>query len=196
MQWGQFDQVFSMRFKLSLASNRGTTQLKNDDTAPSHSWMNAGRIGAAVGHTAMLSNICAAALAFIPMWPYIAGAVAASPRSEVVLDSTSNGAIISGDLKLVFGTQKISFWQGPVYPNATCPKGANSPTFDCGRGCLFNVTADPSEHDDLARPRCTCRRKPRRMTRRAAPKRPSSEATSAHTTNLASREQLCVKFPR
>jgi hypothetical protein len=33
------------------------------------------------------------------MWPYTTGEVAASPRSEVVLDSTPNGGIISDDLK-------------------------------------------------------------------------------------------------
>ena len=40
-------------------------------------------------------------------------------------------------------------WQGPVYPNASgSSKGG---TFDCrSRGCLFNVTADPTEHHDLA----------------------------------------------
>jgi arylsulfatase I/J len=84
------------------------------------------------------------------MWPYITGAVPTSPRSEVVLDSTASGGIISGDLKLVLGVQRFSFWQAPVYPNAS--GGAEGPNggFDCGKGCLFNVTSDPSEYSDLA----------------------------------------------
>lgn len=84
------------------------------------------------------------------MWPYIVGAVPTSPRSEVLLDSTPSGGIVSGDLKLVLGVQRFSFWQAPVYPNAS--GGANGPDggFDCGKGCLFNVTADPSEYTDLA----------------------------------------------
>lgn len=88
------------------------------------------------------------------MWPYITGAVAESPREEVLISSgvemsSGSGTIVSGDLKLIFGVQRLSLWQSPVYPNASVP-AANSTPFDCGRGCLFNVTADPSEYDDLA----------------------------------------------
>ena len=88
------------------------------------------------------------------MWPYITGAVAESPRTEVLISSgvemsSGSGTIVSGDLKLIFGVQRLSLWQSPIYPNASVP-AANSTPFDCGRGCLFNVTADPSEYDDLA----------------------------------------------
>ena len=82
------------------------------------------------------------------MWPYITGKVEVSPRTEVVLDSTPNGGIIVGDLKLILGTQRFSFWQAPIYPNASGP--ASSSAFVCGQGCLFNVSADPSEYNDLA----------------------------------------------
>ena len=82
------------------------------------------------------------------MWPYITGAVAESPRTEVLISSGS-GTIVSGDLKLIIGVQRLSLWLSPVYPNASVP-AAKSTAFDCGRGCLFNVTADPSEYDDLA----------------------------------------------
>ena len=82
------------------------------------------------------------------MWPYITGAVASSPRSEVVLDSTPSGGIISGDMKLILGTQRFGFWQGPIYPNSSGP-ALGTPVL-CGKGCLFNVTADMSEYHDLA----------------------------------------------
>ena len=49
------------------------------------------------------------------MWPYITGVAAASPRSEVLISSASDGGIISGDYKLIFGEQEFSFWQAPVY---------------------------------------------------------------------------------
>ena len=40
-------------------------------------------------------------------------------------------------------------WQGPVYPNAST-SWTNTPV-ECGAGgCLFNVFADPGEHEDLA----------------------------------------------
>jgi hypothetical protein len=82
------------------------------------------------------------------MWPFITGAVAVSPRTTVLISSADSGGIVSGDLKLIFGVQKFAFWQSPIYPNASGPiKGE---PFDCGRGCLFNVTADPSERHDLA----------------------------------------------
>lgn len=69
---------------------------------------------------------------------------------------------ISGDLKLITGTQvRFASWTGPQYPNASTHKKPNmSKTafieykFDCTTpykvGCVFNVTADPTEHSDLA----------------------------------------------
>ena len=82
------------------------------------------------------------------LWPYLTGAVSSSPRSELVLDSKPNGAIISGDMKLILGTQRLGFWQGPIYPNAS--GAAQGTPVQCGKGCLFNVTADISEYHDLA----------------------------------------------
>ena len=61
-----------------------------------------------------------------------------------------NGALISGDMKLILGLQSYGFWQGPVFPNATT-NPSNGSTFDCGAGCLFNITEDPSEHVDLSK---------------------------------------------
>jgi hypothetical protein len=60
-----------------------------------------------------------------------------------------NGALISGDFKLVLGIQSYAFWQGPVYPNASTNHAAET-TFDCGDGCLFNILSDPSEYHNLA----------------------------------------------
>ena len=77
------------------------------------------------------------------MWPYITGAVAESPRVEVLISSgvdhgDGSGTIVSGDLKLIFGVQRLSCWTSPIYPNASVPAVKSAP-FDCGRGCLFNV---------------------------------------------------------
>ena len=60
------------------------------------------------------------------------------------------------DLKLVTGNAiGMSIFTGPHYPNASTPLWHNNvPTFDCSTpfkvGCLFNLTADPTEHHDLA----------------------------------------------
>ena len=94
------------------------------------------------------------------MWPYLTGKTDKSPRTEIMIGSEHfrqktgelggwNGALISGDLKLILGIQSYSFWQSPVYPNATTNHTAET-TFDCGDGCLFNITRDPSEYVDLA----------------------------------------------
>lgn len=95
------------------------------------------------------------------MWPYIVGNVSSSPRTEIMIGSETfmqktgvrggwNGALISGNFKLVLGIQSYGFWQGPVFPNATTNHSAET-TFDCGNGCLFNIQDDPSEFVDLAK---------------------------------------------
>ena len=83
------------------------------------------------------------------LWPYISGAVAESPRKHFLISKTSSGGVVSGDLKLIFGVQRANCWQSPIYPNASVPSIKGGP-FDCGRGCLFNVSGDPSEYTDLA----------------------------------------------
>eukprot|EP00041_Stephanoeca_diplocostata_P024115 m.603621 g.603621 ORF g.603621 m.603621 type:complete len:351 (-) comp22455_c2_seq8:2081-3133(-) len=84
------------------------------------------------------------------MWGYITGNVSKSPRTEIMISSEDTGAIISGDMKLIIGLQTYGFWQGPEYPNATTDHSKEK-EFDCGvTGCLFNITADPSEYTDLA----------------------------------------------
>eukprot|EP01063_Lacrimia_lanifica_P008670 TRINITY_DN1571_c0_g1_i2.p1 TRINITY_DN1571_c0_g1~~TRINITY_DN1571_c0_g1_i2.p1 ORF type:complete len:1106 (+),score=165.84 TRINITY_DN1571_c0_g1_i2:560-3877(+) len=83
------------------------------------------------------------------MWPYLTGRASASPRTEFVISSEDQGGIVSGDLKLLVGVQSYGFWQAPVYPNASTDHSTEAP-FHCGAGCLFNITADPSEYTDLA----------------------------------------------
>jgi arylsulfatase I/J len=83
------------------------------------------------------------------MWPYISGKVATSPRNEIMLGSGKNGGIIVGDLKLILGMQKYGFRTGPVYPNASTDHSSET-AFDCGSGCLFNISGDPGEYNDLA----------------------------------------------
>jgi len=60
-----------------------------------------------------------------------------------------------GDLKLIVGEVKMVMWTGPVYPNASSP--SKIPSFVCSKkgkiGCLFNITADPTEHNDLVHER-------------------------------------------
>lgn len=95
------------------------------------------------------------------MWPYVIGNTSDSPRTEIMIGSEQftqktgqvggwNGALISGDYKLILGVQSYGFWQGPVYPNASTNHAAEV-TFDCGDGCLFNIQDDPSEYNDLAK---------------------------------------------
>ena len=82
-----------------------------------------------------------------------------SPRNEIPLSfcnadaqcDTPSGigdsALISGDWKIVNGTQGgLGIWQGPRFPNASSVPAA---ALGCPRGCLFNLRADPYEHDDV-----------------------------------------------
>lgn len=64
---------------------------------------------------------------------------------------------VLGDLKIVTGNSvNMAPWQGPAYPNATTPYNNNVkvPSYACSTpyrtACLFNVSADPTEHNDLS----------------------------------------------
>ena len=64
---------------------------------------------------------------------------------------------ILGDLKIVTGDSvNMAPWQGPAYPNASTPynNSFRVPGYACStpyrRACLFNVSADPTEHHDLS----------------------------------------------
>jgi arylsulfatase I/J len=81
-----------------------------------------------------------------------------STKKPVPVPITGTQAgIIVGDLKLVTGTAiNMAAYVGPFFPNASTPwiKKGKVPEFDCSTrdkiGCLFNVSADPTEHNDLA----------------------------------------------
>jgi len=77
------------------------------------------------------------------------------PQPPII--STQAGIIVN-DLKLITGEVSQAVFLGPTFPNHTTPWTMNDtikvPTFYCSlphkRACLFNVTADPTEHKDLA----------------------------------------------
>merc|ERR1711924_258888 len=93
------------------------------------------------------------------LWALISGRTDDSPRNETVLsfipgpelpnpNTAGDGALLKGDWKYITGNQSLSgFWPGPDYPNSTQGLPLNAP--GCLHGCLYNITADPTEHDDL-----------------------------------------------
>jgi arylsulfatase I/J len=89
------------------------------------------------------------ALDSVDAWPLISGANATSPRTEVPVLPT---VLISGRWKLLLGRQAASGYDGPLFPNASSiARNPHDQTLDCGAsGCLFDVDADPGEHDNVA----------------------------------------------
>lgn len=85
----------------------------------------------------------------VDVWDYITGAAAKSPRRELMLGLMDGGALISGDLKYVTGDQAPDFWYGPYSPNCTSSTGSHAEEINCKDGCLYNLTADVSEHVNL-----------------------------------------------
>lgn len=97
----------------------------------------------------------------LDLWPYLSGRTAASPRKEYYCGvTTTHGQsvqTITGDAhvvdvdgvlwKVVTGKQSSNFWQSPNFPNMTGPSQA--PVGDCGAGCIFNLSRDPTEQNDL-----------------------------------------------
>eukprot|EP01062_Namystynia_karyoxenos_P059555 TRINITY_DN5099_c0_g1_i1.p1 TRINITY_DN5099_c0_g1~~TRINITY_DN5099_c0_g1_i1.p1 ORF type:complete len:559 (+),score=177.02 TRINITY_DN5099_c0_g1_i1:81-1679(+) len=105
----------------------------------------------------------------IDMWPYISGSAQRSPRAEIPLGIEGPGgarslvhgnwsALIIGDMKVISGLYNNTFWMSPDFPNATeCCRPEcwlTNPHMDCGTierpTCLYNITADPTEHTNLA----------------------------------------------
>lgn len=75
-----------------------------------------------------------------------------SPRTELLLGMgfENTGSLRSGEMKLLVGHQMPSAWVGPRYPNASTPTTVWPPALVCQPGCLYNLTADPREEEDLA----------------------------------------------
>jgi len=61
----------------------------------------------------------------------------------------TGGAIIVGRYKYISGYQSgMAYWTGPEHPNATLDE---YPVVAClHKPCVFDIWADPTEHNDLA----------------------------------------------
>ena len=87
----------------------------------------------------------------VNVWPLISGQNETSPRWELPVSPTT---LIQGRYKLLTGPQSEATWGGPQYPNASSPAHPidPGPTVHCDQigGCLFDVIADPTEHNNIA----------------------------------------------
>ena len=101
---------------------------------------------------------------------YWLGTSAGPPRTELAVGTaygnahgggnaffaTSVEALIQGEMKLILTPVGMpideAIWTGPQYPNATAGNQTKewATTMDCSRGCLYNLTADITEHVNLA----------------------------------------------
>ena len=61
------------------------------------------------------------------------------------------GVAVHGDLKFLRSESAQACWAGPYYPNGTASPDCKREEH-CGStgGCLYNITADPSEYVNLA----------------------------------------------
>eukprot|EP00927_Polykrikos_kofoidii_P070735 TRINITY_DN6712_c0_g1_i5.p1 TRINITY_DN6712_c0_g1~~TRINITY_DN6712_c0_g1_i5.p1 ORF type:complete len:592 (-),score=67.00 TRINITY_DN6712_c0_g1_i5:153-1832(-) len=87
------------------------------------------------------------------MWPMLSGSVQKSPREDVGILVTRD-LLVQGRWKFVRGntTMQGASWSGPQYPNAsTASSAVSDQSFNCpARGCLYDVVADPTEHDEVS----------------------------------------------
>ena len=104
----------------------------------------------------------------LDVWPLITGANATSPRVEWPLtplgEDLSRSAhggdaayMAEGRYKLIVGSRiEQQGWCGQVHPNTSLVWDSfKDTTGECAKtkkktGCLFDVLADPGEHEDLA----------------------------------------------
>ena len=90
-------------------------------------------------------------IAGFDIWPLVSGANATSPRLEVPVD-THTLLVSDGDAlwKYMDGKFTHATWVGPTFPNASGADPAGAPVEDCTAGCLFDVRADETEHNNVA----------------------------------------------
>jgi arylsulfatase A-like enzyme len=99
-----------------------------------------------VDHKAKVANL--PAIDSLNVLDLILAKTEQSPRDSVLL---SPRAFIWGDLKLLVGVQYGADWGGVLYPNVTTLiRNVYSTTLLCYPACLFNVTSDPFETNDLS----------------------------------------------
>uniref|UniRef100_A0A7S2TR55 Sulfatase N-terminal domain-containing protein n=1 Tax=Lotharella oceanica TaxID=641309 RepID=A0A7S2TR55_9EUKA len=85
----------------------------------------------------------------LDMWPLLSGDVTDSPRTEFLVSAT---ALIQGKWKVMVGKQEGAGWAGPHYPNiSTVEHAVADASITCEPACLFDVTSDPTEHQDVAK---------------------------------------------
>ena len=86
----------------------------------------------------------------LDVWPIITGETTTTPHDEIILgfNYTNRGAIISGNYKLIVGSQQDHcdhlMWSPLDYP---CSNGSTGN--DCNPHCLYDIVNDPSEKEDL-----------------------------------------------
>eukprot|EP01060_Flectonema_neradi_P015829 TRINITY_DN22473_c0_g1_i1.p1 TRINITY_DN22473_c0_g1~~TRINITY_DN22473_c0_g1_i1.p1 ORF type:complete len:537 (+),score=95.68 TRINITY_DN22473_c0_g1_i1:45-1613(+) len=100
------------------------------------------------------------------MWDLITGKNTTSPRYEwsltplgESLSRSSDGGdaayMSEGRYKLIVGKIRQAGWCGQIHPNTTQPWDSMKDILECPYldnkpGCLFDILADPNEHEDLA----------------------------------------------
>eukprot|EP00051_Salpingoeca_urceolata_P028419 m.486761 g.486761 ORF g.486761 m.486761 type:complete len:573 (-) comp24586_c0_seq1:69-1787(-) len=91
----------------------------------------------------------------INQWPLLSGENTTAPRTEIPVGNGAGGVagIVTPQYKLLRGNIAYSVWQGPRFPNETSVNNVlvqHHCSVGNKKACLFDVVADPTEHDDIA----------------------------------------------
>eukprot|EP01065_Artemidia_motanka_P026718 TRINITY_DN31978_c0_g1_i1.p1 TRINITY_DN31978_c0_g1~~TRINITY_DN31978_c0_g1_i1.p1 ORF type:complete len:539 (+),score=164.55 TRINITY_DN31978_c0_g1_i1:89-1705(+) len=101
----------------------------------------------------------------VNVWPLVSGENGTSPRAEIPIGDfngtnsdaqtpTLVGGLISGDFKILIGTETMAGWPGPHFPNTSSSWNPSESREKCGTtpatGCMYNIIEDPGEHHNLA----------------------------------------------